>query len=64
MLLCKLTLRFAVLVGMVLVLANCAEQRPEEIPGKFERGIRGEGTIYQPTREGDPFIKENARSGI
>lgn len=59
----KLPLRWIVIAAVPVFFANCAEQRPEEIPQKFERGIKGEGTIYQPTRENDPFIKEKARVG-
>ncbi len=34
-----------------------------EVPGKLERGIRGEGTLYQPDRSNDPMIREESRVG-
>jgi len=34
-----------------------------EVPEKFERGIRGQGTLYQPDRSNDPEIREESRVG-
>ena len=34
-----------------------------EVPEKFERGIRGQGTLYQPDRSNDPEIREQSRVG-
>lgn len=51
------------LLGSAVLMTACAEQRPEEIPQKLERGLRGEGTLYQPDRAGDPFVKTTPRVG-
>lgn len=51
------------LLGCILLVAACAEQRPEDIPRTLKRGVQGEGTLYQPDRADDPFIKTKPRVG-
>ncbi len=48
-----------------LFLAGCeSDVAPgSEVPGKLERGIRGQGTLYQPDRSNDPEIREESRVG-
>jgi hypothetical protein len=48
-----------------LSLAGCeSDVAPgSEVPGKLQRGIRGEGTLYQPDRSNDPEIREESRVG-
>jgi hypothetical protein len=53
-----LSLVFAIAV----LLAGCADplEKPvvQEVPEKFQRGIRGEGTLGPIDRSNDPNIKE------
>ncbi len=37
--------------------------QPSQVPGKLERGITGQGTLYQPDRTADPMIREQSRVG-
>jgi hypothetical protein len=48
-----------------LALTSCeSDVAPgSEVPEKFERGIRGQGTLYQPDRSNDPEIREESRVG-
>ena len=36
---------------------------PSQVPGKIERGLSGQGTLYQPDRTSDPVIREESRVG-
>jgi len=37
---------------------------PANDPGqKLQRGVTGQGTLYQPDRTGDPLIREQSRVG-
>lgn len=50
----------------VLMLAGCENDLPPErsaVPDKLQRGIKGQGTLYQPDRSGDPIIREDTRVG-
>ncbi len=51
------------LVGFVF--AGCAQEEPvtEQAAESFQRGIRGEGTLYQRTNENDPFIRDGGMRG-
>ena len=48
------------------VLAGCETDMPPErsaVPAKLQRGVTGQGTLYQPDRSGDPIIREESRVG-
>jgi hypothetical protein len=50
----------------ILVFAGCESDLPPEpsaVPGKIQRGVTGQGTLYQPDRSGDPIIREDTRVG-
>ena len=50
----------------VLLFASCESDMPPEpsaVPSKLQRGMRGQGTLYQPDRTGDPVIREESRVG-
>jgi hypothetical protein len=50
----------------VLMLAGCESDLPPEpsaVPSKIQRGMTGQGTLYQPDRSGDPIIREDTRIG-
>lgn len=36
---------------------------PSQVPSKLERGVTGQGTLYQPDRSNDPMIREESRVG-
>ncbi len=36
---------------------------PGEPTAKLQRGITGQGTLYQPDQSGDPVIREQSRVG-
>lgn len=49
-----------------LLLASCESDMPPEanpVPGKLQRGMSGQGTLYQPDRTADPIIREESRVG-
>jgi hypothetical protein len=61
----RFLLMLALLAGCVL-LPGCESDLPPEpsqLPGKLERGITGQGTLYQPDRGSDPLIREQSRVG-
>jgi hypothetical protein len=48
------------------LLAGCETDMPpqrSEVPGKLQRGMTGQGTLYQPDRSADPVIREESRVG-
>ena len=50
----------------VLMLAGCESDLPPEpsgVPNKIQRGMTGQGTLYQPDRSSDPIIREDTRVG-
>jgi hypothetical protein len=54
------------LAALVALLQGCESDlppQPSQVPGKLERGITGQGTLYQPDRSNDPIIKEQSRVG-
>jgi hypothetical protein len=56
-------------IASTLVLSGCetdlpADARTEGNPGdKLQRGLSGQGTLVQPTRENDPFVQSETRVG-
>jgi hypothetical protein len=56
-------------LASILVLSGCetdlpADARTQADPGtKLQRGLTGQGTITQPTRENDPFVRDENRMG-
>ncbi len=36
---------------------------PSQVPNRVERGLSGQGTLYQPDRSSDPVIREESRVG-
>jgi hypothetical protein len=42
---------------------NDLPPQPSQVPAKLERGISGQGTLYQPDRSADPVIREQSRVG-
>jgi hypothetical protein len=54
------------LAALVVLLQGCENDlppQPSQVPGKLERGITGQGTLYQPDRSNDPLIREQSRVG-
>jgi hypothetical protein len=59
------------LLGLLstLVLSGCETDLPTDArtqadPGtKLQRGLTGQGTLVQPTRENDPFVQSETRVG-
>ncbi len=47
------------------VFASCAQEEPitDQAAQSFQRGIRGEGTLYQQTNDNDPFIRDEGTRG-
>lgn len=47
------------------VFASCAQEEPitDQAAESFQRGIRGEGTLYERTNDNDPFIRDEGSSG-
>ena len=48
------------------LLAGCESDlppQPSQVPTKLQRGITGQGTLYQPDRGSDPMIREESRVG-
>ncbi|MDP9291835.1 MAG: hypothetical protein M3O82_05670 [Verrucomicrobiota bacterium] len=57
-------MRLLLLLGCTVLVAACsAVEHPEDISLKLKRGAEGEGRLYQPDQEGDPFIKTKPRVG-
>ncbi len=63
-------LLFLLSAGLLLTGCESDVAPGTEVPGKFQRGIRGEGTLYQSDRSSvpgspnyDPMIREDARTG-
>lgn len=60
---------FALPLGALLaalLLASCENDLPaqqSQVPGQLQRGISGQGTLYQPDRTSDPIIREETRVG-
>ena len=56
-------------LASILVLSGCETDLPSDArtqadPGeKLQRGLTGQGTIVQPTRENDPFVRDENRVG-
>ena len=48
-----------------LALGGCESDVPPapEAKNKLERGLTGQGTVYQPDRSNDPIIREQSRVG-
>jgi hypothetical protein len=61
--------RFLVLFALAAfgaLLQGCENDlppQPSQVPGKLERGVTGQGTLYQPDRSSDPIINETSRVG-
>jgi hypothetical protein len=54
------------LVAAAVWLPGCESDlppQPSQVPAKLERGITGQGTLYQPDRTSDPVIREQSRVG-
>ncbi len=63
-----MTFRLFLLSGTLalLLLPGCENDLPPQqsaVPGKIQRGMSGQGTLYQPDRSGDPIIREETRVG-
>ena len=57
-------LLFAVLIHCALT--GCESDMPPEpsaVSNKLERGITGQGTLYQPDRGNDPYVRDTDRVG-
>ena len=52
---------FAVL--FLVSFENDLPPEPSTGPGKIQRGMTGQGTLYQPDRSSDPVIREDTRVG-
>jgi hypothetical protein len=65
----KAFLCLASALGACVVLCGCETEVPPDPaapdnPGeRLQRGITGQGTVYQPSREGDPFVQSENRVG-
>lgn len=55
----------AVLAGIILpgCETDVAPDPAAQAGQKLQRGITGQGTLYQPDRTGDPMIREQSRVG-
>ncbi len=53
------------LAGACIAFVGCESELPStEQPGqKLERGLTGQGTVYQPDKSNDPIIREETRVG-
>ncbi len=51
--------------GACLALVGCETELPPDRAAahKIERGITGQGTVYQPDKSNDPIIREQSRVG-
>jgi hypothetical protein len=60
-----LVLLTAILAGLVLpgCESDVAPDPAAQAGQKLQRGITGQGTLYQPDRTGDPMIGEQSRVG-
>ena len=61
----KAILASTLLVGAFLALTGCETDVPpsKEAANKLQRGITGQGEVYQPDRSNDPIIRETSRVG-
>ncbi len=61
----KTFLASILLVGACLAFAACENDLPPGEPAaqKLERGVTGQGTVYQPDKSNDPLIREQTRVG-
>jgi predicted small lipoprotein YifL len=60
-------------IAMLFALQGCESELPPDnsnaslnaakVPERFERGLEGQGTLYQPDRSSDPVIREESRVG-
>ena len=53
-------------LAAVFLLTGCETDlppQPSAVPGQLQRGISGQGTLYQPDRTSDPIIREESRVG-
>lgn len=53
-------------VSALVLLPGCENDlppAPSQLPAKLERGVTGQGTLYQPDRTSDPMIREESRVG-
>jgi hypothetical protein len=53
----------AVIVILVGCESDVAPDPANEAGEKLQRGVTGQGTLYQPDRSGDPLIREQSRVG-
>ena len=53
------------IVGACIGLCACESDVPpaQTAGNKLERGLTGQGTVYQPDRSNDPIIREQSRVG-
>jgi hypothetical protein len=54
------------MLAATFVLAGCESDlppTPSQVPNKLERGVTGQGTLYEPDRTSDPMIREESRVG-
>lgn len=54
------------LVALLAAMVGCESDLPperSEVANTFQRGVRGQGTLYQPDRSNDPLIREQSRVG-
>lgn len=51
------------LASACLVFSGCETDPAAEVGAKFERGIRGEGTVYENDDANDPIIRERSHVG-
>ena len=60
---------FPALICALLItygLTSCESElppQPGEAQNKLERGITGQGTLYQPDRSDDPYVRDTDRTG-
>jgi hypothetical protein len=64
----KVFLASIVLAGAGVLLTGCetdvVPDTTKPTPAqKFQRGVTGQGSLYQPDHGGDPVIRENSRVG-
>jgi hypothetical protein len=58
-----LSLGLLAVCALIVGCENDLPPQPSQVPGKLERGISGQGTLYQPDRSSDPVIREQSRVG-
>lgn len=61
----KALIALVLLAGVSLALVGCETELPpgEVAAKKLERGLTGQGTVYQPDKSNDPIIREETRVG-